>query len=260
MKELIAFIFGLGVMGALSLPYESWGLPVWPVALMTLLTVTVLSLIPGLEKVRLPLAIVYFTVFALLWLQSFPRPITPKATLLYLRGLVWMATYTIFGIVAAISIFIALAKSFREKDTSKATVFALAAIFMGGIVAFVSGPGAGADPMLSWFKSLGLSESMSATGVFLFRKGVHFTYYGVMAMMAGLAAHHGRLGKKGIKPIVIGFVFMLIHAVFDEVRQSGVSIRTGSGMDVLLDCAGGAFFLWLAIGRKDRRLKGAPAQ
>jgi VanZ family protein len=249
MKPVFAFIFAACVMGALSLPYESWGLPVWPVALMTLLAGAVLSLIPGLEKYRLWLLVLYFTVFALLWLQSFPRPITPKATLFHLRGLVWMATYSIFGITAAFAILITLVKSHSDPKGRRAAIYAMAAIMMAAIVAFVSGPGAGADPMLAWLRSLGFSQSLAEGANLVVRKLAHFTFYGTMALMAGLAAYHGR-DSRGVKPAIIGFTFMLIHAVFDEVRQSGVSIRTGSWIDVLIDSFGAAVFLWLAIGRR----------
>ena len=252
MRAVVAFLFGACVMGALSLPYESWGLPVWPVALMSLLTGIVISTIPGLEKYRGWLMVLYFTAFTLLWLQSYPRPITPKATLFHLRGLVWMATYAIFGITAAFAILLTLVKSYGDPKGRKAAIFAMAAILMSAIVGFVSGPGAGADPMLSWLESLGLSKHLAETGILVFRKLAHFTFYGTMALMAGLAAYHGREGS-GLKPALIGFAYMFLHAVFDEVRQKGVSVRTGSWIDVVIDCGGAAFFLWLALGRKGRR-------
>lgn len=250
MKGFLAFVFALCFMAFFSLPYESWGMPVWPVALMSLIVGFWLTLIPGLEKYRIHLAVVYFIVFSLFWLQSFPRPITPKATLHYLRGLVWLMTFTIFGLIAMFTLLATIVKASLDAERKKAIVFALAAIFMGCIVAFVSGPGGGADPIMAWLKGLGLSQSAAEGVNLVFRKAIHFTYYGVMAGFAGLAAFHGRLGKAALAPAATGFLFMLTHALFDEVRQSGVSVRTGSWFDVALDSAGAAFFLWLLLTRK----------
>lgn len=250
MRAVLAFIFALCFMAFFSLPYESWGMPVWPVAVMSLSAGFWLTLIPGLEKYRIHLAIIYFIVFSLLWLQSFPRVITPKATLHYMRGLVWLMTYAIFGMIAMFTLLATIVKAAMDAERKKAIVYALAAIFMGCIVAFVSGPGGGADPIMAWLKELGLSQGGAEAVNLIIRKTIHFTYYGLMAGFAGLAAFHGRLGKASLAPAVTGFLFMLLHAVFDEIRQSGVSVRTGSGFDVLLDSAGAATFLYLLIGKK----------
>lgn len=252
MKGFLAFIFALCFMAFFSLPYESWGMPVWPVAVMSLVVGFWLTLIPGLEKYRTPLAITYFVVFSLMWLQSFPRAITPKATLFYIRGLVWMATFTLFGIIAMISLATMIIKAAVDGERKKAIIYALGALFMGCIVAFVSGPGGGADPIMAWLQSLGLSARSAEVANLVFRKTIHFTYYGTMAALAGLSAHYGRLGKAALTPAATGFLFMLTHAIFDEVRQSGVSVRTGSWFDVMLDSAGAALFLWAVLARTSK--------
>jgi len=251
MRGLAAFLIAGFAMGALSLPYESWGLPVWPVAVMTLASGLVLSLIPGLEKYRIHLAAIYFSVFLLMWLQSFPRAITPKATLYHFRGLVWMLTWSGFGLTALICVVDLLRRVRSDLAARKAVVFALAAIFMGSIIAFASGPGAGAGRMFGWFQYMGLTESQAELLVLVIRKVVHFVYYGLMALIAAVAAKAGAGKSKGVSRAVwVGFLFMLVHAVFDEGRQSNVDLRTGSWIDVGIDSLGAAFFLWLAFGRK----------
>lgn len=253
MRGIFVFLVAFGAMGALSLPYESWGMPVWPVAMMTLASGLILSLIPGLEKYRVHLATIYFTVFLLMWLQSFPRPITPKATIYHLRGLIWILTYACFGLVAFVTLIDLLRRARKEEAGRKAVVFGLGATFMGAALAFASGPGGGADPMMAWFQSLGMSQSMAEMTILIFRKTIHFVYYGLLALLAGAAAFHGRSDSRKWGPMVVGFLFMLLHAVFDEFRQSNVSIRTGSWIDVGVDSLGALTFLWLAFGRKGGR-------
>jgi VanZ family protein len=259
MRGLLAFLIAGLAMGALSLPYESWGLPVWPVAVMTLASGMILGLIPGLEKYRIHLAAIYFSVFLLMWLQSFPRAITPKATLYHFRGLVWMMTWSAFGLVALITIADLLRRIRSDLASRKAIVFAIAAIFMGSLIAFASGPGAGAGRMFGWFQYIGLTESQAEIAVLILRKIVHFVYYGLMALVAAAAAHAALRKSQHVKrAVLVGFLFMLVHAVFDEGRQSNVSIRTGSWIDVGIDSLGAICFLWIAYGRKrkERRRMG----
>ena len=84
------------------------------------------------------------------------------------------------------------------------------------------------------------------------RKGGHVTGYAVLAILlwrarnSGLFATPWRWESAAFSEIVSA-----IYAVTDELHQSFVPSRWGSGWDVLLDCVGAAFgisAIW-AIGR-----------
>lgn len=257
MKGLLAFLFALVFMGLFSLPYESWGMPVWPICVMTLLVGLWLGLIPGLEKYRIPLAIIYFAVFSLMWLQSFPRPITPRATLHYFRGAAWLATYTIFGIIAFFTLVTTMLRAAQDNGKLKGVLWVTLALMLASALAFLSGPGGGADPLMQWLTTHGFSIDTALKINLVIRKCIHFTFYGTLALVAGTGAQAVRSAKVP-RPEVVGFLFMLGHAVFDEVRQSGVSVRTGSAFDVMLDCAGALVFLYLASRNWKRTQKSAP--
>lgn len=103
------------------------------------------------------------------------------------------------------------------------------ALALGLMVALLSGKAGGQDPMVRWFVvRWGLSPEAAGEWVHWIRKAIHFLTYGFMAL--GIA--------RGMGSRRFGVGFALAHAIFDEVRQSALSSRTGSFWDVLLDLAG----------------------
>ncbi|RHW39428.1 VanZ family protein [Lysinibacillus yapensis] len=93
---------------------------------------------------------------------------------------------------------------------------------------------------------------------FLFRKGLHFVGYGLIALLFYILYRKFKFNVSMIYAVLTTFVV----ASLDELRQSFVPGRTGVFQDVLLDTAGAITFIFLykllkAIfpGRKKPSLK-----
>jgi len=120
-------------------------------------------------------------------------------------------------------------------------------------------------PILRWLWPQ-MPAAEVAQIVFLVRKGAHFTEYAVLAILLWHALWKPRWGDQ--RPWswpVAGFALLLtgLYALSDEIHQSFVPMRTGSGWDVLVDTAGAltglllaaAAYHWLAR-RRARALAG----
>ena len=101
-------------------------------------------------------------------------------------------------------------------------------------------------PLLLWMVIIfGVSDRPSGTlpdfGFWdsLVKKSGHFLAYAILAGLAYRATAETR------RPFVWAMVITAIYAGGDEFHQTFVDGRSGSMMDVLIDCAGGATALYL---------------
>lgn len=117
--------------------------------------------------------------------------------------------------------------------TPRAAAWTAVLVLGGWVVALLSSSKGGPDPMLQMFAGW-FGPEAAETVVMLTRKGIHFTFYGLM----GFAAYRAG-GTRAL-------AFPVSLAMFDELRQATSPGRTGSWFDVLLDLAGVATFVYLA--------------
>lgn len=163
--------------------------------------------------------------------------------------------YAAQGAAMALAAGLLLVQAVRGRKRPWFSVWFLVSLACGLLVLFYSGPeGAPNDFAQRLAAFLGVSLQTAETLVVLGRKAVHFMFYGVFAAAAVRAAEAAGAGRR--VALWSGVGFALLHALFDEARQSSFPNRTGSAWDVLLDAAGMACFVWLAgapRGRGKRR-------
>lgn len=127
---------------------------------------------------------------------------------------------------------------------------ALIAVFAMLVGYFSSGRG-GPDFIEHWLLSQGLSADQAHHFNIAFRKTVHFTFYGSVALTSLIASLRASNDLKA--SLRTALLAALALASFDELRQSGFAQRTGSAWDVLLDMAGGLTFVGLSRWIVSRR-------
>ena len=133
-------------------------------------------------------------------------------------------------------------------------VYAPLIIWIAIILILGSGPGASAQtsrfirPLIEFFFPSASPDTFLLIHAFI-RKAAHFIEYAVLAF---LAARVFVIGQKHW--ILLSFAVVAVVAATDEINQSFYSSRSGSGWDVLLDAAGGAFaLLCIAVFRRRKR-------
>lgn len=161
--------------------------------------------------------------------------------------------------LCGLSLLILLGKWAAKRDASCGWGAAL--VLMSWLIAFFSSPSGGSGGMISAaMQMLHLSQSQAELAVLVVRKCIHFSFYGLL----GWAAFRWSLSTGCLvrRALVIGLLVALVHAGFDEGRQTFFPDRTGSAWDVMLDCTGAAAFVWLsARTRRDESASGlAPSQ
>ncbi|MEQ1821247.1 MAG: VanZ family protein [Fimbriimonadaceae bacterium] len=234
MKSALIFTLFFVLLGALALPYQTMGMPLWPVVIMTIFASTWFGRIERLRPYQIGLSAMYLGLFGALWLKSFPSLSITAA-----RGWAWLFGMFIFASVAALAGLIVFLKA--DRDSRGTLVGALSCIFCGAMIALLSGSAGGAAPFIQFLLSQGLAINWAELVNITFRKSVHLGFYGFFAVMAFRTARLGGLRQ----PIVASLIFVMAHSVFDEVRQWGVPDRTGSPFDVLIDLIGVlAFLAW----------------
>ncbi len=98
-----------------------------------------------------------------------------------------------------------------------------------------------------------ISRHAAGTGYILFRKTGHFVTYGLMAFLIFRALRAGR-GRRWRPDLLLASAAVAAgYAFLDEFLQSFVANRTGSPVDLAVDCAGIALALFLA-GLRARRM------
>ena len=124
---------------------------------------------------------------------------------------------------------------------------------MPALLAFYSSthgaPGDLAHRLALW---LGVSDAVGEALLIGARKSVHFVFYGVMGLLAWLSFKR--------RPIAFAIGFVLLHAAFDELRQSAYVSRTGSAWDVLIDLAGALTLIAIAKSRLKRDGQAPPLE
>jgi VanZ family protein len=120
----------------------------------------------------------------------------------------------------------------------------------GLLVAYFSGGKGGANTWLDFFTgNFGLTVVQAEQVIQAIRKTLHFAFYGVVGLSAAQWARHENWSHAP----AFGFVWALMHATFDETRQTFYLNRQGSAWDVLLDMAGATTFIALAFHRRKAR-------
>lgn len=92
-------------------------------------------------------------------------------------------------------------------------------------------------------KQLEIRDILSA----IIRKAAHFSEFFLLELFAFL---HITVLKEKIKitrPLLLSFIFSALYAVSDEVHQLFISGRACDLKDVLIDCAGAAFFVVIVL-------------
>ena len=113
------------------------------------------------------------------------------------------------------------------------------------LLASYSGASGGAGGMTPWFSWL--PDDVAWAIVVTIRKLIHSTYYPLLALSALAAFTRTRPDLRANAPWALGLA--AIFAIFDELRQSLIPGRTGSGWDVLLDLVAATIVLALVIRR-----------
>lgn len=241
MKSFFLWALAFLAFFGLSFGLGSLGIPAWPTITILLLVAATLSLLPKLSAYqRLACILCYCSTFLVLWLHTNVYGIRGKTF-----SLLYQATLLAGLLIAVISFLVFLIVALSKSDGRK-TLFALIPLFvMGWLIALFSGDAGGADPMMRMFLNFGLSPGAAEVAVVISRKTIHFVFYGLLAAFSYRATVVGGTPRSSM--LTFAVVFPLLHAVFDETRQTFSHGRTGSFWDVLLDLAGMAFFLW-AVG------------
>jgi VanZ family protein len=127
----------------------------------------------------------------------------------------------------------------------------LALVLMSWLVAYFSSPSGGSGGMIDAAMHLfGLSAENAKTVVFVVRKSLHFSFYGLLGLAGFKWASAS--GAPIRRAVLVGLSIALAHAAYDESRQTFFPNRTGSAWDVLLDLAGASVFVGLASRKREQ--------
>jgi VanZ family protein len=110
-------------------------------------------------------------------------------------------------------------------------------------------------PVLRFFWPTVSAETIHDVQVVV-RKTGHVTGYAVLAMLVWRARNRGLFANGWTwRAAIFVEVIALLYAISDEIHQSFVPTREASALDVLIDCAGAAFgiFVVWAIGKARKK-------
>jgi|CXWL01.1.fsa_nt_gi VanZ family protein len=149
---------------------------------------------------------------------------------------------------------IVLSVAFLFGGTKNRALFWL--LVSSAIAAFLARSGSsefGAGGMIDWFAQFGISPEIAENLTIVFRKTVHMTFFGSIAATAWLALRtHGDAKVQLIWPLA----WTLLHASFDEYRQSLTPNRTGTIADVAIDLLGAGAAIWFLHSYTKRKESG----
>lgn len=160
---------------------------------------------------------------------------------LYLRGYAHRGNYelsmTLTGLGAVALGFAAALALVESRPPHPSERWMILLFGSGFLVAFFSGAGGSADGWVEAFQRwFGVRQAMAEALVQITRKFIHFVFYGSMGVLAmGWALSWKRPVRAAFS---FGLVWALTHGIFDEVRQSFHTNRTGSPFDVAINLAG----------------------
>lgn len=212
-----------------------------------------LSLVPGIKGSRLGTAI------------GIAMTITVGAVWVRSEGLLTMGGRAVTSEMMAVAWVVALAGPalilagvwrHQLRNTRSYLPWLAVLLVLAVIVAQSSNAGASAGRMVGFvIRHFHLSRETAETVVVVFRKTIHFSYYGFVGFAAWRGGCDGGLGKNGL--LTFAFAAPLLVASFDEIRQSTQVGRTGSIWDVLLDMAGAAAFIAIAAASAKAKSPGS---
>ena len=236
---------GTAVLGYLGQsPWWLWGLfvlfGIW------------IGQLPALKQLdpKLTTLAAYAFPFLLLWLASNPEPSGTIKTFVFQMVLGVIALAAIVSLIGEISVY-------GKQPTMRPVFRALVPLFVCcWLVAFFSSStGAGHHMVDALMKALRMDQDEAQTVVLIFRKSMHFLFYGCFGWFGYRLAIRGGAAKQAV---LLGLAVVLMHASFDEIRQSGYGDRTGSFWDVCLDMAGASGFVLSAAALSKRQNLGRP--
>ena len=144
---------------------------------------------------------------------------------------------------------------YQYSDRSQTVRWLVCSMGLGLLVAAFSGAVGGADPMIAWLQSVfGWSLERAEIGTFIFRKSVHFIFYGVLSFSLARAALAAKLDFNIAARLAV--IWAIGHSVFDEATQMSFDSRSGSFWDVLIDMSGAGvalFIVWLHWRSRQRQ-------
>jgi VanZ family protein len=104
-------------------------------------------------------------------------------------------------------------------------------------------------PFLSWLFPKASLETLTFIH-FIIRKFGHFLEYAILGLLAARAFDGSSLAGTRNRWFLVSGILVVSYALLDEYHQSFVPSRSASGLDSLVDMAGG--FTALLIARKKR--------
>lgn len=243
--QVFVFFLSAGFVGAFTIVASRFGESAWAVWALTMLFVTVLGKARRFEDALLrgTTGAAFAAGFFALWIKSTDITMGTTATAaakIMVPGLMGSAALLAVVSLAALGRF------------SKATLGLLGLMMAGYAVALFSSSTGGPDPMMHAFMDwFGFARGQAEAWVLVLRKTIHFMFYGLVALLTWFTLHHGADGRS--PNFWWAGSFALGLATFDEYRQATSVGRTGSALDVVLDAAGIACFLYLAKYSSSRK-------
>lgn len=233
----LTFIGGLMLTFLLTIAIDGIGpsaVWVWALWFCAAIWVYQLPQLPG-PGPRAAACLLYGGPFVTLWLWSNPTPV--DGVKVAIRDIL-IALFLVVGAAAGYGAA-AASKLPKARPVLQAVAFLFPLCWL--IATFSSSTGAGSH-MVYWLTHWGIGQDAAETITMSGRKSIHFLFYGTIGLLALITA---RRGGAGARSAVLALVFVLLHASFDEIRQSSYADRTGSFWDVMLDMSGAAVFVWL---------------
>ena len=157
------------------------------------------------------------------------------------------------AVVFGLSLMLFLGRGISRSSTRSLALWLFVPILAACILGFVSGGIGGSDHMIRWLVSVThWSPGRAEAIVHYFRKGIHLSAYGFIALCLFQGAVVGKATR--LVAILFGLLVVLCFACFDEMRQTTAPNRTGSAWDVALDMSGACLFMTIgAIFTPDRK-------
>ncbi len=244
-----AFVFGLLLLVSF-LTTHAW-LPIAYAVGFGLLLATV----PAIQTARLatPIGTAMLVAVGAVWMRSEGlMTMGGRAITTEMMALAWLAA------IATPALILAGVWRHRLRSARSYLPWLAVLIVLSVIVAQSSNSGAGAGRMVDFMiRHFHFSKESAETVVVVFRKTIHFTFYGLVGFAAWRGGRDGGLWKDRL--LLFAFAATLVVASFDEIRQSTQVGRTGSIWDVLLDMAGAAVFIVIAAATAKAKSPGPPS-
>jgi VanZ family protein len=232
----LGFIFAFGGTAVFSYLGQN---PAWMWGLFVLVGLWLWQL-PNLTNLDVKVALLCFYGFPFLtlWLASDVVPPGDIKTFVFqmLMGALIIASLVSAG---------AIVSFYKKKPDLRSIVGLLAALFVCcWIVAYFSSSTGASSRMLYFaIHTLHMSHDLAWTLIGILRKSLHFFFYGTIGVLAFRTLRKGGVSSRAV---LLALAFVLMHASFDEIRQSSYPDRSGSFWDVCLDLAGGCCFVLAA--------------